>query len=159
MRAAGVPTAETMAVARPPCVVKVDGLAAGKGVFVCRDQDELEAGLRAATSFGEAIVIEELLEGEEVSLFALADGRQAVPLAPAQDFKRIGDRDTGPNTGGMGSYSPVTGLEPSRVDELVDVIPRPVLEELPARRAPFVGLPYAGLMLTGPAPRALESNC
>ncbi len=107
MCAAGVPTAETLAVARPPCVVKVDGLAAGKGVFVCPDQASLEEALRAVGRLGQPLVIEELLEGEEVSLFAVADGRNAVALAPARDYKRIGDRDTGPNTGGMGSYSPV----------------------------------------------------
>lgn len=148
MRAGGVPTAETMAVARPPCVVKVDGLAAGKGVFVCRDRQELEAGLRAAAAFGGPLLIEELLEGEEVSLFALADGVNALPLAPAQDFKRVGDGDTGPNTGGMGSYSPVPGIGPAEVDELLEAVHRPVLAELASRGTPFVGLLYAGLMLT-----------
>jgi phosphoribosylamine--glycine ligase len=159
MRAAGVPTAETMAVARPPCVVKVDGLAAGKGVFVCRTQDELDAGLRAASSFGGKLLIEELLEGEEVSLFAVADGSLALPLVPAQDFKRIDDGDAGPNTGGMGSYSPVPALSPETVEELVDAVHRPVLAELAARGAPFVGLLYAGLMLTSDGPRVLEFNC
>ena len=91
LAAAGVPTAETLAVARPPCVVKVDGLAAGKGVFVCETVEQLDEGLRAAAAFPGPIVIEELLVGEEVSVFALADGRGVVPLAPAQDFKRIGD--------------------------------------------------------------------
>ena len=110
MRAAGVPTAETLAVARPPCVVKVDGLAAGKGVFVCPDQASLDEALRAVARLGQPLVIEELLEGEEVSLFAVADGRNAVALAPARDYKRIGDGDTGPNTGGMGAYSPVAGI-------------------------------------------------
>jgi phosphoribosylamine--glycine ligase len=159
MRAAGVPTAETLAVARPPCVVKVDGLAAGKGVFVCRDQDELDTGLAAAAGFGGTLVIEELLEGEEVSVFALAHGRDVVPLAPAQDFKRVGDGDTGPNTGGMGSYSPVPGLGPDVVAELVETLHRPVLKEVAARGAPFVGLLYAGLMLTEEGPRVLEFNC
>src|ERR671937_2250694 len=107
MRAAGVPTAETLAVARPPCVIKADGLAAGKGVFVCRTQAELDAGLRAVSAFGDAIVIEELMEGDEVSVFAVCDGVHAIPLPTARDFKRIGDDDTGPNTGGMGTYSPV----------------------------------------------------
>jgi phosphoribosylamine--glycine ligase len=159
MRAAGVPTAETMAVARPPCVVKVDGLAAGKGVFVCRTQDELDAGLRAASSFGGKLVIEELFEGEEVSLFAIADGSLALPLVPAQDFKRVDDGDAGPNTGGMGSYSPVPALSPETVEELVDAVHRPVLAELAARGTPFVGLLYAGLMLTSDGPRVLEFNC
>ena len=92
----------------------MDGLAAGKGVFVCRTAAELDEGLRAATAFPGPIVIEELLVGEEVSVFALADGRRVVPLAPAQDFKRVGDGDTGPNTGGMGSYSPVPAFALTR---------------------------------------------
>lgn len=155
MRTAGVPTAETMAVARPPCVIKADGLAAGKGVFACRDQAELDAGLRAVAAFGDAIVIEELLEGEEVSVFALCDGRRAVPLPSAQDFKRVGDGDTGPNTGGMGSYSPVA----IDAEEIVELVHRPVLAELAARGAPFVGTLYAGLMLTDDGPKVLEFNC
>jgi phosphoribosylamine--glycine ligase len=159
LEAAGVPTARRLAVARPPCVVKADGLAAGKGVFVCRTQDELDTGLRAASALGEDIVIEELLEGEEVSLFALTDGRRAVALAPAQDFKRVGDGDTGPNTGGMGSYSPVPGIGEPEVDELVEAVHRPVLAELAARGTPFAGLLYAGLMLTEDGPRVLEFNC
>jgi len=157
--AAGVPTAARLAVARPPCVVKADGLAAGKGVFVCRTQQELDDGLRAAAALGGELLIEELLEGEEVSLFTLADGRDAVPLAPAQDFKRIRDGDEGPNTGGMGSYSPVPGLGEPEVEELVDTVHRPVLAELADRGAPFSGLLYAGLMLTEDGPRALEFNC
>ena len=111
MAAAGVPTAAQLAVARPPCVVKADGLAAGKGVHVCRSQAELDAALRAVTSLGGGVVVEELLEGPEVSLFALCDGGDAVPLVPAQDFKRAYDGDEGPNTGGMGSYAPVPGLD------------------------------------------------
>jgi phosphoribosylamine--glycine ligase len=159
MRAAGVPTAATMAVARPPCVIKVDGLAAGKGVFVCRTQAELDVGLRQAASFGGPLVIEELLEGDEVSLFALASGTEAVALAPAHDFKRLEDGDEGPNTGGMGSYSPVPWLDAHDVDELLDTVHRPVLAELAARGTPFVGLLYAGLMLTEDGPRVLEFNC
>jgi phosphoribosylamine--glycine ligase len=159
MRAAGVPTAATMAVARPPCVIKVDGLAAGKGVFVCRTQAELDNGLRRAASFGGPLVIEELLEGEEVSLFALASGTEAIALAPAQDFKRLEDGDEGPNTGGMGSYSPVPRLDEHEVAELLDSVHRPVLDELAARGTPFVGLLYAGLMLTEDGPRVLEFNC
>jgi phosphoribosylamine--glycine ligase len=159
LEAAGVPTARRLAVARPPCVVKADGLAAGKGVFVCRTQDELDAGLRGAASLGGDILVEELLEGEEVSLFAITDGTRAVALAPAQDFKRIGDGDTGPNTGGMGSYSPVPGLGEAEVEELLDSVHRPVLAELARRDAPFTGLLYAGLMLTDDGPRVLEFNC
>jgi phosphoribosylamine---glycine ligase len=159
LEAAGVPTARRLSVARPPCVVKADGLAAGKGVFVCRTQQDLDAGLRAAAALGGDVLIEELLEGEEVSLFALTDGAHALALAPAQDFKRIGDGDTGPNTGGMGSYSPVPGLGEAEVDELLETVHRPVLAELTRRDAPFTGLLYAGLMLTEEGPRVLEFNC
>jgi len=155
MRAAGVPTAETFAVARPPCVLKADGLAAGKGVFVCRTQAELDAGLRGVAEFGDSIVIEELLEGDEVSVFALCDGVRAVALPAAQDFKRAGDGDTGPNTGGMGSYSPVA-LD---AEEIVELVHRPVLAELAARGAPFTGTLYAGIMLSGDGPKVLEFNC
>jgi phosphoribosylamine---glycine ligase len=159
MQAARVPTAEALAVARPPCVVKADGLASGKGVFVCRSTAELDEGLRAAAAFPGPLVIEELLEGEEVSLFALSDGRDVIPLAPAQDFKRIGNGDLGPNTGGMGSYSPVPLLEPGAVEELVELVHRPVIAELARRGAPFVGVLFAGLMLTDDGPKVLEFNC
>jgi phosphoribosylamine--glycine ligase len=159
LEAAGVPTAARLAVARPPCVVKADGLAAGKGVFVCLTQDELDAGLRGAAALGGDVVVEELLEGDEVSLFAVTDGSTTVALAPAQDFKRVGERDTGPNTGGMGSYSPVTGLGEPEVEELLETVHRPVLGELAQRGSPFSGLLYAGLMLTNEGPRVLEFNC
>jgi phosphoribosylamine---glycine ligase len=159
MRAAGVPTAEALSVARAPCVIKADGLAAGKGVFVCRDQQELETALRAAAAFGDAIVIEELLEGEEISVFALCDGARAIALPLAQDFKRIGEGDAGPNTGGMGSYSPVDGFGAAELEELLDTIHRPVLDELATRGTPFVGMLFAGVMLTPDGPRVLEFNC
>jgi phosphoribosylamine--glycine ligase len=159
MRAAGVPTAETLAVARPPCVVKVDGLAAGKGVFVCRTSAELDAGLAAAAGYAGPLLIEELLEGPEVSLFAVCDGARAVALAPAQDFKRAYDGDEGPNTGGMGSYAPVAGLGAGEVEELLDLVHRPVLAELAQRGTPFVGVLFAGLMLTSDGPKVLEFNC
>jgi phosphoribosylamine---glycine ligase len=159
MAAAGVPTAERLPVARPPCVIKVDGLTAGKGVYVCHTQEELDAGLHAASAYGGALVIEELLEGEEVSLFAVCDGSDAVALAPAQDFKRVGDGDEGPNTGGMGSYSPVPRIGAAEVEELLEAVHRPVLAELARRGSPFVGLLYAGLMLTDDGPRVLEFNC
>jgi phosphoribosylamine--glycine ligase len=155
LRAAGVPTAEALSVARIPCVIKADGLAAGKGVFVCHTQDELDAALRAASAFGDAIVIEELLEGEEVSLLAVCDGARALPLPAVQDFKRVGDGDEGPNTGGMGSFSPVRG----DLEGLVETIHQPVLEELAARGTPFVGVLFAGVMLTDDGPRVLEFNC
>ena len=104
--AAGVPTARMLDDAVAPCVVKADGLAAGKGVFVCRTQAEAETGLAAAAALGGTVVVEELLEGEELSVFALCDGSRAVPLAAARDYKRVGDGDTGPNTGGMGPSRP-----------------------------------------------------
>jgi len=159
MESAGVPTAHNLSVARPPCVVKADGLAAGKGVWVCHTQDELDAGLRAAKMLGQPFQVEELLEGPEVSLFALCDGTTAVPLPAAQDYKRIGDGNEGPNTGGMGSYSPVPRLPAAQADELVDEVCRPVLAELVRRGAPFTGVLFAGLMLTADGPRVLEFNC
>jgi phosphoribosylamine---glycine ligase len=159
MRAAAVPTAEELEEARPPCVVKADGLAAGKGVFVCRTADEVESALARGEAFGGPVVVEELLEGEEVSLFALCDGEQAILLPPAQDFKRLRDGDRGPNTGGMGSYSPVPFVGPDEAAELVEWIHRPVLRVLAARGTPFQGLLYAGLMLTEHGPRVLEFNC
>jgi phosphoribosylamine--glycine ligase len=144
-----------LAVARTPCVVKADGLAAGKGVFVCRTQAELDAALPAVAALGATFVVEELLEGREVSVFALCDGANALPLPAAQDFKRAYDGDEGPNTGGMGSYSPVAGVD---ADELVEAIHRPVLAELERRGTPFVGVLFAGLMLTDDGPRVLEFN-
>jgi phosphoribosylamine--glycine ligase len=159
LAAAGVPTAAELPDARPPCVIKADGLAAGKGVFVCRTQTEVEEGLRGASELGEYVVIEELLEGPELSVFALTDGRHALPLAAARDFKRIGDGDTGPNTGGMGAFSPVPPFGRRDIEELVDQVHRPVLDELARRGTPFIGLLYAGLMLTDDGPRVLEFNC
>ncbi len=159
LEAAGVPTAATMPIARPPCVVKADGLAAGKGVFVCRTDEELDAGLRAASALGGPLVIEELLEGEELSVFALTDGSRTIALGAARDYKRAGDGDTGPNTGGMGAFSPVPGFGEREVDELVDRIHRPVLEELARRGSPFQGVLFAGLMLSDDGPRVLEFNC
>jgi phosphoribosylamine--glycine ligase len=155
MRAAGVATAETLSVARVPCVIKADGLASGKGVFVCRTREELDAALPAVEAFGQRVVIEELLEGYEVSLFALCDGRRVVPLGAAQDYKRLEDDDAGPNTGGMGAYSPV---HPFDAGELVAQIHEPVLHELARRGAPFVGCLFAGLMITPSGPKVLEFN-
>ena len=159
MQAAGVATAAELATPRAPCVVKADGLAAGKGVFVCRTQDEIDAALPKAKALGGPVVVEELLEGEEVSLFALCAGEEALPLAPAQDFKRLRDGDEGPNTGGMGSYSPVPAVGAELAAELMDAVHRPVLAELVRRGAPFQGLLYAGLMLTAGGPKVLEFNC
>jgi len=154
LEAAGVPTAETLAIGRAPCVVKADGLASGKGVFVCRERAELDAALTLVAAFGETILIEELLEGPEVSVFALSDGRTVVPLGTAQDFKRIGDGDSGPNTGGMGAYSPY----PADLDALVEQVHRPIVDELARRGTPFVGCLFAGLMMTADGPKVLEYN-
>jgi phosphoribosylamine--glycine ligase len=159
LEAAGVPTARTLAVARPPCVVKADGLAAGKGVWVCHTQEELDAGLRAGEALGQPFHVEELLEGEEVSVFALCDGSKALALPAAQDYKRIGDGDEGANTGGMGAYSPVPRLSDDDVAELVELAHVPVLAELARRGAPFSGVLFGGLMLTSEGPRVLEFNC
>ena len=159
MRAAGVQTAAELERVRAPCVVKADGLAAGKGVFVCRTQAEAQEAWKRAQSLGDRIVVEELLEGEEVSVFAVTDGVDVVPIPPAQDFKRLGDGNEGPNTGGMGSYSPVPLLADHDAEEIVERVHRPVLAELARRGAPYVGLLYAGLMLTEDGPRVLEFNC
>lgn len=159
MRAAGVPTAETMSVARAPCVVKADGLAAGKGVFVCRDRVELDTALREVARLGDTWLVEELLGGDEVSVFALASGQQTTVLPTAQDYKRAFDGDEGPNTGGMGAYSPVVGLDEQAAEELIDMIHLPVLRELAARGTPFVGVLFAGMMLTDAGPKVLEFNC
>jgi phosphoribosylamine--glycine ligase len=159
MAAASVPTAAPLSVARPPCVVKADGLAAGKGVHVCTSQAELDAALRAMTALGGQFVVEELLEGPEVSILAICDGYDALVLAPAQDYKRAFDGDAGPNTGGMGSYAPVPGIDDEVLAEILDTVHRPVLAELARRGTPFVGLLFAGLMLTQDGPRVLEFNC
>jgi phosphoribosylamine---glycine ligase len=159
MRAASVRTARELDEPRAPCVVKADGLAAGKGVFVCRSQSEADAAWERVRAVGARVLVEELLEGEEVSLFALCDGSEALALAPAQDYKRLRDGDEGPNTGGMGSYSPVPLLSAADSEELVEAVHRPVLRELAARGTPFHGLLYAGLMLTEDGPFVLEFNC
>jgi phosphoribosylamine--glycine ligase len=156
LASAGVAAAPTLSVARPPCVVKVDGLAAGKGVSVCRSSQEVDAALRSTAAIGGPLVVEELLEGEEVSLFALSDGRDVVPFGAAQDFKRVGEGDVGPNTGGMGAYSPVPWL--GDAEALVEEVHRPVIEELARRGTPFVGCLFAGLMVTEDGPYVLEFN-
>ena len=156
MAAAGVPTARLLDEPRAPCVLKADGLAAGKGVVVCRTDAELEQALRRAT-VDETMLVEELLDGPEVSILALCDGREAIVLAPARDYKRAFDGDEGPNTGGMGSFAPV-GVDRDEA-ELVETCIRPVLDELAGRGSPFVGTLFAGLMLTAEGPRVLEYNC
>jgi phosphoribosylamine---glycine ligase len=128
-------------------------------VHVCTTQSELEAALRAVTAFGNAFVVEELLEGPELSVLAICDGRDAIALPPAQDYKRAFDGDKGPNTGGMGSYAPVPGIDEGMLDEVLETVHRPVLEELARRGAAFAGLLFAGLMLTPDGLRVLEFNC
>jgi phosphoribosylamine--glycine ligase len=156
MDAAGVATARTLPIARPPCVLKLDGLAAGKGVWVCRTQGELDAALGAAH---EPFHVEELLEGPELSVFAVAAGEAAVVLPPARDYKRIRDGDTGPNTGGMGSFSPLPDVPDEQAEEILEAVHRPVLSELSQRGTPFQGLLYAGLMQTEDGLRVIEFNC
>jgi phosphoribosylamine---glycine ligase len=174
MAEAGVPTAgyavvgsETEALSQIaetefPAVLKADGLAAGKGVIICETEEDARAAVNVffgERRFGQTeVVIEEFLEGEELSLLALCDGENVVPLAPAQDYKRIFDGDEGPNTGGMGSYSPVPGIDPSRVEELADAVHRPIVDVMASRGTSFHGVLYAGLMMTSDGPKVLEFN-
>jgi phosphoribosylamine--glycine ligase len=147
-----------------PLVLKADGLAAGKGVFVVQDAAGLEQALRALfedRQFGasaDRVLVEAFLPGEEVSFMALCDGERVLPLATARDYKRIGDGDTGPNTGGMGAHSPSGGLSAEAGAMVVDVILRPTVAGLAAEGRPFVGVLYAGLMLTPEGPQVLEFN-
>jgi phosphoribosylamine---glycine ligase len=175
MGATGVPTAshvllrsreeatEHLPCASYPAVLKADGLAAGKGVVVCDNEKEARAAVDmffVDRRFGEtAVVLEERLEGEELSLLALCDGIRAVPMAPAQDYKRIFDGDEGPNTGGMGSYSPVPGIDPEHAEVLARAVHQPIVDELRERGTPYHGVLYAGLMMTARGPRVLEYNC
>jgi phosphoribosylamine--glycine ligase len=138
----------------PPYVVKDDGLAAGKGVVVTDDRDE---ALAHGSSCGR-VVVEEYLDGPEVSLFAITDGTTVVPLQPAQDFKRLGDGDTGPNTGGMGAYTPLPWAPPQLVDEVCATVLQPTVDEMARRGTPFQGLLYAGLALTSHGVRVVEFN-
>ncbi|MGZ5332654.1 MAG: phosphoribosylamine--glycine ligase [Solirubrobacterales bacterium] len=188
MADAGVPTAshtvlgsreealEHLSRAPYPCVLKADGLAAGKGVIICGTEAEAREAVEAFFTeqrFGKTeVVLEEFLDGEELSLLALCDGENVVPLAPAQDYKRIGEGDEGPNTGGMGSYSPVPGFDDERVAEIVDSVHRPLVEVMARRGTPYHGVLYAGLMVGNgrdqagpggeaeePAFHVLEFNC
>ncbi len=159
MDAAGVPSARTLPVPKPPCVVKADGLAAGKGVWVCRTQEELDAALSSAEALGQPFHAEELLEGPELSVFAIAAGERAVVLPPSRDYKRIGDGDTGPNTGGMGSFSPLPDVPDADARKILETVHLPVLRELARRGAPFHGCLYGGLMLTADGVRVIEFNC
>ncbi len=172
MVAAGVPTADYTvvedvtagleAISSYPVVIKADGLAAGKGVVIAQDEEQARQALddllvhhRYGTR---RVLIEEHVDGEELSLLALCDGRHALPLASAQDYKRIFDGDRGPNTGGMGSYSPVPSVGAVRAAELCATVHQPVLDELAARGIAFHGVLYAGLMLTAKGPKVLEFN-
>jgi phosphoribosylamine--glycine ligase len=137
----------------PPYVIKHDELAAGKGVVVTDDRTAAEA--HAA---GHRVVIEEYLDGPEVSLFVLTDGETVVPLIPAQDFKRVGDDDQGPNTGGMGAYTPLPWAPEDLVDEVVERVVRPTIREMKRRGTPFSGLLYCGLALTSRGIRVVEFN-
>ena len=175
MKSCGVPTASHvlfrdreeavahMACASYPAVLKADVLAAGKGVIIAADEREARAALDvffAERRFGDTeVVLEQFLEGEELSLLALCDGVRAVPLAPAQDYKRIFDGDEGPNTGGMGSYSPVPGVDSERAEEIASIAHQPIVDELRRRGTPFHGVLYAGLMMTAAGPKVLEYNC
>jgi phosphoribosylamine---glycine ligase len=177
MAAAGVPTGrhhacatETQVLAAldefgAPYVVKNDGLAAGKGVVVTTDRDAALTHAQSALQDGTlqggrtAVVVEEYLDGPEVSLLVVTDGSTAVPLLPAQDFKRLGDGDTGPNTGGMGSYAPLPWAPPSLVDDVMSTVVTPTLAEMRRRGTPFAGVLYVGLALTRRGPRVVEFNC
>jgi phosphoribosylamine--glycine ligase len=178
MEQAGVPTARWRRVSSlgegldalaelcddPGVVVKADGLAAGKGVTVAADAAQARAALeeifvhRRFGAHGSSAVVEQLLVGDELSLLALCDGARALPMAPARDYKRIFDDDRGPNTGGMGSYSPVAGLDAERVRALCAEVHQPIVDLMRARGTPFHGVLYAGLMLTADGVRVLEFN-
>jgi len=173
---AGIPTAgyvrtTSLAEARaaltrfePPFVLKADGLAAGKGVVIADDIEAAEIALADmfGGQFGQAgteVVIEEFMHGEEASLFALTDGTFILPFGSAQDHKRVGDGDTGPNTGGMGAYSPAPVLTPELEEAVMEEIVRPTVETLAADGTPYSGVLYAGLMLTEEGPKLIEYNC
>ena len=172
MAAAGVPTAaytvvDTVedgmaAITSYPVVLKYDGLAAGKGVVIATDEAMARATLEdflVAQRFGrDQVVVEECLVGEELSLLALCDGERAIPLAPAQDYKRALEGDEGPNTGGMGSYSPVPGIGPGEVAAISAQVHQPIVDLLRERGTPFHGVLYAGLMMTAGGPKVLEYN-
>ena len=172
MEAAGVPTAAwstvsdvdagLAAIAAYPVAIKFDGLAAGKGVVLAVDEAQAREALGVflvERRHGPGdVVVEEFLVGEEVSLFALCDGERAIPMTPAQDYKRIFDGDEGPNTGGMGAYSPVAGVDAARCEEICAIVHQPVVEELARRGTPFHGVLYAGLMLTADGVRVIEFN-
>ncbi|TWP38972.1 phosphoribosylamine--glycine ligase [Leekyejoonella antrihumi] len=141
-----------------PYVVKDDGLAAGKGVVVTQDPDSAMEHAQTCFDAGSAVVVEEFLDGPEVSLFCITDGHTVVPLAPAQDFKRVGDGDVGPNTGGMGAYSPLDWAPKGLVEDVVGRVAQPTIDEMARRGQPFSGVLYIGLALTSSGPRVIEFN-
>lgn len=177
MRQAGVPSADFEAFDQEPAalayladhhdfpvVVKADGAAAGKGVTIAHTREEAAEAVRASFAgkfgaAGERIVIEECLEGREASIFVLTDGRDILPFLPAQDYKRALDEDEGPNTGGMGAYSPIMWMEPATYAAILEDIIRPTIHHLSLIGAPYTGLLYAGVMVTETGPKALEFNC
>ncbi len=177
MRQAGVPSADFEAFDREaaalaylstrrdfPVVVKADGAASGKGVTIAHNRDEAKEAVRASFAgkfgaAGERIVIEECLEGREASIFVVTDGREILPFLPAQDYKRAYDEDEGPNTGGMGAYSPIMWMEPATYAAILEDIIRPTIHHLSLIGAPYTGLLYAGVMVTETGPKALEFNC
>jgi phosphoribosylamine--glycine ligase len=179
MKEAGVPTAkyipfnsnmmepakEYIRNKKYPCVIKVDGLAAGKGVFVCNDPIEAESSLnlifhdKVFGESGEKVLVEEFLTGVEVSMFAICDGVEFVCLPAAQDHKRIGDNDTGKNTGGMGAYAPAPVITPKLFEEIKNRIFYPIITTLNKRNSSFIGCLYAGLIITNEGPKVIEFNC
>lgn len=180
MRHAGVPTARFEAFDQMPAalahlrsippgdgypiVVKVDGIAAGKGVTVAGSYEEAESAVRAAFAgtfgaAGERVLVEEYLMGREASVFALTDGRNILPFVPAQDYKRVYDGGEGPNTGGMGAYSPTMWMDPVTYAAILEEIVTPIVHQLALIGAPYTGLLYAGIMVTDEGPKALEFNC
>jgi phosphoribosylamine--glycine ligase len=177
MRAARVPTARAEAFTaldaaipaleevRYPVVVKADGLAAGKGVMICATRREAETAVRDCLqgglfgAAGQTVLIEEYLMGDEASVLAFVDGETVVPLLPARDHKRVGDGDTGPNTGGMGAYAPTTLVDDPLLHQVTETILKPTAHELAARGITYRGILYAGLMLTADGPQVIEFNC
>ena len=170
MRSAGIPTADARTVTDaadlvreldafgPPYVVKDDGLAAGKGVVVTDDRAQALLHGEACLAKGGSVLIEEYLDGPEASVFCISDGTTVVPLLPAQDFKRVGDGDTGPNTGGMGAYCPLSWADPDLAQWTIDNVAQPAIDEMAARGIPYTGVLYVGLALTSTGPRVVEFN-
>ncbi len=177
MRRSGIPTARAetfteVAAAKAavrmhslPVVIKASGIAAGKGVVIAQSLEEADAAIemmlveQAFGAAGAEVLVEEFMQGEELSLFALTDGSHLLPFIAAQDHKRIGEGDTGPNTGGMGAYAPVAIATPALMDEVMGRILRPTLAAMREAGCPFTGLLYAGLMLTADGPKVVEFNC